>query len=114
MLVRLRKAKRLARDTFRLTLELVDPERDDWAPGDCVVRVDLRDAPRHDARPRGPLAPAFDLYRLAPEAPPVAADARLLWEMARAVDAYVTRLFEAGLVCPFEPRARDEAPERSE
>jgi len=45
MLVRLRRATRTARDTFRVTLDLTDPDRPDWETGDCVVRLDVLDAP---------------------------------------------------------------------
>jgi hypothetical protein len=41
MLVRLRRATRTGPDTYRLTLDLIDPERGPWEAGDCVVRVDL-------------------------------------------------------------------------
>ncbi len=101
MLVRLRHARRIAPDTFRLTLDLVDPDRPLWEPGDCTVRIDVLDAPRHDAVAQGPLKPALELYRLAPEASPATDDARLLWDMGQAVHAYVGRLFEAGVLCPF-------------
>jgi len=42
-----------------------------------------------------------------------AADARLLWDMGQAVDAYVTRVFEARVLCPFSERPKDEASDRS-
>ena len=112
MLVRLRRAARTERDTFRLTLDLLDPDRPAWTPGDCVVRIDLQDAPKHEAVPRGPLGPAFDLYRLARDRRPEPADAALLWDMGQAVDAYVTRVFEAGILCPFSQTPKDEASER--
>jgi hypothetical protein len=114
MYVRLREAERLSRQEYRLTLDVVDPEREDWDLGDCVVQIDLRDEPGHSARPRGPLKPAIDLYRLCREEPPAASESRLLWEIGRTVHHYVDRLFDAGVVCPFSPRARDEAPERSD
>ena len=113
MLVRLRRATRTARDTFRVTLDLIDPDRPDWETGDCVVRLDVLDAPKHEAVPRGPLAAALELYRLSRDERPAAADARLLWDMGQAVDAYVTRLFESGVLCPFSDRPKDEAPDRS-
>jgi hypothetical protein len=106
MLVRLRRAARIGRDTFRLTLDLFDPDRPDWEPGDCVVRVDLQDAPKHEATARGPLVPALELFRLSPGQRPDAADARLLWDMGQAVHGYVTRVFEAGVLCPWRGSAR--------
>ena len=114
MMVRLKHVRRTARDQFRVTLDLVDPERPRWAPGDCTGRLDVVDAPRHEAVPRGLLKPALELYRLCPEAPPETADARLLWDMGEAVHAYVERLFEAGVVCPFAPRPGGAASERTE
>lgn len=108
--VRLRRARRTAPGQFRLTLDVVDPEREDWELGDCVVRLDLRDEPRHAANPRGPLKPAISLYRLNPEEPPVASDSRLLWEMGRAVHHYVDRLFTAGALCPLSVRPQGPGP----
>jgi hypothetical protein len=113
MLIRLKQVRRITRDRFRVTLDLVDPDRAPWQTGDCTVRIDVLDAPRHDAVPRGLLRPALELYRLCPEAPPATADARLLWDMGEAVHAYVGRLFEAGILCPFGVGA-ESAPERSE
>lgn len=113
MMVRLRGAARMKRDTFRLILDLVDPDRPDWRVGDCVVCVDVREAPKHEAVPRGPLVAALELYRLSPDQRPGAADAALLWDMGQAVDAYVTRLFEAGVLCPFSAQPKDEASDRS-
>jgi hypothetical protein len=75
MIVRLKEARRTSRDRFRLTLDLADPGRQRWGPGDCTVRLDILDPPEHRALPRGPLGPALDLYRLAPEGPPAPADA---------------------------------------
>lgn len=77
-LVRLMHARRIARDRFRLTLDLIDPDRAAWGSGDCTVRVDVLDAPRHDAVPRGLLKSAFELFQLSPDSPPAASDARLL------------------------------------
>lgn len=114
MLVRLRRARRVGYDRFRLTLDLLDPDRQRWAAGDCVVRLDLVDAPAHRAVPRGLLRPALDLYRLSPETPPATADSRLLWDMGRAVHRYVDRLFEAGVLCPFGEPPKADAPERTE
>ena len=114
MMVRLKHVRRTGRDRFRVTLDLVDPERPRWAPGDCTGRVDVVDAPRHEAVPRGFLKPALELYRLCPEAPPETADARLMWDLGEAVHAYVERLFDAGVVCPFARQAEGTAPERTE
>ncbi|MBI4011421.1 MAG: hypothetical protein HY359_03855 [Candidatus Rokubacteria bacterium] len=111
MMIRLRGVARIGRDTFRLALDLIDADRPDWRTGDCVVQVDVRDAPKHEAVPRGPVAAALELYRLTPDRRPDAADARLLWDMGQVVDAYVTRLFEAGVLCPFTPAAKDEPSE---
>ena len=69
---------------------------------------------KHLSSPRGLLKPAFKLYSLAPDEPPTATEARLLWEMGQAVHRYVERLFEAGILCPFGEQAKDDAPERSE
>jgi hypothetical protein len=33
--------------------------------------------------------------------------------MGQAVDAYVTRLFDAGVLCPFSPAPKDEPSDRS-
>lgn len=54
-----------------------------------------------------------DTYRLSPDQRPGPADAALLWDMGQAVDAYVTRLFEAGVLCPFSDGRKDEASDRS-
>jgi hypothetical protein len=81
--------------------------------GDCTGRIDVVDAPRHEATARGAFKPALELYRLCPETPPATADSRLLWDMGEAVNAYVERLFEAGVVCLFAKNA-DTAPERTE
>jgi hypothetical protein len=113
MLVRLRGARRVARDTFRLTLDLMDPDRDNWDAGDCILRIDVLDAPKHEAIARGPLVEALELYRLSPGRRPEPADARIMWDIGQAVDAYVTRLFEAGVLCPFPGRTKDEASDRS-
>jgi hypothetical protein len=113
MIVRLRGVARLKRDTFRLALDLIDPDRPDWRSGDCVVCLDVRDAPKHEALPRGPLVTALELYRLSPDRRPAPTDAALLWDMGQAVDAYVTRLFEAGVLCPFSSRPSDDTADRS-
>jgi hypothetical protein len=113
MLVRLRSIAKTSPADYRLTLEVVD-QRQPWEPGDCVVRVDLHDGPaRHASTPRGPLKPAFELYSLSPKEPPIGAESRLLWDMGQAVHRYVERLFDAGLLCPFQGVPED-APERSE
>jgi hypothetical protein len=62
---------------------------------------------------RGPLVAALELYRLSPGRRPDPADARIMWDIGQAVDAYVTRLFEAGVLCPFSGRTKDEASDRS-
>lgn len=86
-----------------------------WDLGDCVVQMDLVDGPdKHISSPRGLLDPAFELYRVTPGEPPTSAEGRLLWEMARAVDRYVGRLFEAGVLCPFDGESRDQPAERSD
>ena len=114
MMVRLKQARRTGRDRFRVTLDLIDPERPRWDVGDCTGHVDLVDAPRHEAFPRGILKPALELYRLCPKAPPETADSRLLWDMGEAVHAYVERLFEAAVVCLFAREPDGATPERSE
>jgi hypothetical protein len=106
MLVRLRRATRIGRDTFRLTLDLYDPDRTGWAMGDCAVRIDVQDAPKHAATARGPLVPALELYRLSPGQRPEAADARLLWDMGQAVHGYIARVVAAGLLCPWRGSPR--------
>ena len=114
MMVRLRAITKTSPADYRLTLEVLDPERQPWEPGDCVVRVDLHDGPaRHASTPRGPLKPAFELYSLSPEEPPVGTESRLLWDMGQAVHRYVERVFDAGILCPFQG-APEDAPERSE
>ena len=104
MLVRLRRVTRIGRDTFRLTLDLYRPDRPDWEPGDCVVQVDLRDAPKHGANPRGPLGPALELYRLSPgqrRKPPTRGSSGT-W----ARRSTQSRVFEAGVLCPWRGSAR--------
>jgi hypothetical protein len=114
MMVRLKHVRRTGHDRFRVTLDLIDPERPRWATGDCTGRVDVMDAPRHEVTARGLLKPALELYRLCPQAPPETADSRLLWDMGEAVHAYVERLFEAGVVCLFAKSPGDAATERTE
>lgn len=111
MQVRLRHLRKLRRDEYRMTLDLADPERGPWEPGDCVVQIDLLDAPgQHASSARGLLKPALELYRLAPGEPPTTSESRLLWDIGEAVHRYVDRLFEGGLLCPCGPRAKDDAP----
>lgn len=115
MLVRMRSVKKLSPHDYRVALDVVDPERSPWDYGDCVVQIDLHDGiAKHLSSPRGPLQPAFELYSLTPDAPPTAGEARLLWDMGKAVHRYVDRLFEAGILCPFGDQTKDDAPERSE
>ena len=111
MFVRLKQLRRIAPDQYRLTLDVVDPEREAWEVGDCVVQMDLSDGNAHRSLARGPLAPALALYRLSREEPPATAESRLLWEMGRAVNRYVDRIFEAGIICPFRGEPKDEAAE---
>jgi hypothetical protein len=115
MYVRLRQARRLGRDRYRLALDVVSPERTPWDLGDCVVQVDLTDrAGSHIATPRGILEPAVAAYRLSRDEPPVSTDSRLLWEMGRAADQYISHLFAGGVLCPFSGSAKDDAAERSD
>jgi hypothetical protein len=114
MLVRLRHARRVALATYRLTLDLVDPEARDWTEGDCVLRVDLVDGPGHRAIPRGLLGPALDLFTLTGDTPPEATDSRLLWEIGRAVHGCIGRVFASGLLCPGPRGGEDGAAERTE
>jgi hypothetical protein len=56
MMVRLKAITKTSPSDYRLTLEVVDPDRQPWEPGDCLVRVDLHDGPaRHASTQRGPL-----------------------------------------------------------
>jgi len=115
MLVRIRSLKKLSRHDYRLTLDVVDPERAPWDYGDSVVQIDLRDAMgQHLSSARGMLGPALELYRLSPEERPQTTEARILWDMGQAVHHYVDRIFQAGIICPFGPPAKADAPERSE
>src|SRR6266852_8346115 len=71
MQVRLRHLRKLRRDEYRMTLDLIDAERGPWDQGDCVVQIDLLDAPgQHASSARGLLKPALELYRLVPGEPP--------------------------------------------
>ena len=111
MHVRLRHLRKLRGYEYRMTLDLIDPERGPWDQGDCVVQIDLLDAPgQHASSARGLLKPALELYRLVPGEPPTTSESRLLWDIGEAVHRYVDRLFEGGLLCPSRPRARDDAP----
>jgi hypothetical protein len=113
MYVRLRQARRLGRDRYRLTLDVVSPERNPWDLGDCVVQVDVTDrAGSHVATPRGILEPAIEAYRLCRDEPPTSTDSRLLWEIGRAADQYIAHLFAGGVLCPFTGTAKDDAAER--
>lgn len=114
MFVRLKQAKRLSHSQYRLTLDVVDPEREHWDVGDCVVQIDLADEPGHHASPRGLLAPAIETYRLSPKERPTASESRLLWDIGQAVHHYVDRVFNAGIICPFNGAAADEAPQGSD
>ena len=111
MQVRLRHLRKLRRDEYRMTLDLIDAERGPWDQGDCVVQIDLLDAPgQHASSARGLLKPALELYRLVPGEPPTTSESRLLWDIGEAVHRYVDRIFDGGLLCPSGPRARDNAP----
>ncbi|MBI3636588.1 MAG: hypothetical protein HY216_10345 [Candidatus Rokubacteria bacterium] len=115
MLVRMRSIEKFSREDYRLTLDVVDPEREPWDYDDTVVQVDLHDGlAQHLSVPRGILKPAFELYRLSPSEPPQSSEALLLWEIGQAVDRYVDRIFDAGILCPFRSPVKEDAPERSE
>jgi hypothetical protein len=115
MFVRMRSIKKLSPCDYRLTLDVVDPDREPWDYGDGVVQIDLHDGMvQHSSTPRGILNPALELYRLSPADPPQSSEALLLWEMGQAVDRYVDRIFVAGILCPFKPTETADAPERSE
>jgi hypothetical protein len=114
MFVRLRAMQKMSSKGYRLTLDVVDPEREHWDYSDCQVRLDLRDEPSHRAQARGPLAGALELYRLSPKEPPTGAESKLLWDMGQAVDGFVARLFAAGIVCPFTAEAPVDAQGRPE
>jgi hypothetical protein len=115
MLVRLRSVRRLSTEQFRLALDLVDLDRGDWGLGDCVGQVTVVDGQhRHTAQGRGPLGPAMDLYQLCRTEPPEGTEARLLWDMGRAVCGYLDRLFEAGVFCPFEAGAPEDAEQKAD
>lgn len=113
MVVRMRHVKKLTGRDFRLTLDVVDPERAPWDYGDCVVQIDLHDGlSDHFSNPRGLLKPAFEAYGLSPNERPVGVEARLLWDIGEAVHRYVDRIFEAGILCPFSgPPKPAERPE---
>ncbi len=94
-----------------MTLDLIDSERGPWDQGDCVVQIDLLDAPgQHYSSARGLLKPALELYRLVPSQPPTTSESRLLWDIGEAVHRYVDCIFDGGLLCPCGPRARDATP----
>jgi hypothetical protein len=71
MVVRMNAMKTVSPNQYRLTVDVVDPEREHWDYGDCQLQVDLWDEPSHRAEPRGPLGAAFEIYRLSPKEPPV-------------------------------------------
>jgi hypothetical protein len=114
MFVRLKAMKEVSSKRYRLTLDVIDPERDHRDYGDRPVRVDLWDEPSHRAEPRGPLAGAFEIYRLSPKDPPTGAEAKLLWDLEQAIDGLVDRLLAARIVCPSRGEARADAQGRSE
>jgi hypothetical protein len=114
MFVRLKAIRKTSRKCYRLTLDVVDPDRNHWDYGDCQVQVDLWDEPSHRARMRGPLTTAFDLYQLAPQEPPASTDAKLLWDIGAAVHGFVDRVFSAGIVCPFTAPTPADTAERTE
>jgi hypothetical protein len=114
MFVRLKTMKKTSMKRYRLTLDVVDHEREHWDYGDCQLQVDLWDEPSHRAQMRGPLATAFDLYQLAPKDPPTGSEAKLLWDIGEAVHGFVDRIFSAGIICPFTAPAPADAQERSE
>ena len=114
MMVRLREITKTAQNEYRLTLDIVDQGRMPWDFGDCLLRLDLLDAPgRHWSSPRGLLKPACDLCQLSPDDPPISIEGRLLWEVGQAVHHFIGRLFRAGILCPSaeEPaeRPKDDA-----
>ena len=112
MVVRLRTVEKLSSEQYRLALDVVDPERQPWDFGDCVVQIDLIDSQhQHRSIPRGLLKPAFEIYKLAPEEPPQLVEARLFWEIGKVVYQYVDHLFKGGVFCPFAEQPREEAPE---
>src|SRR5262249_10103970 len=93
MLVRMRAIKKLTAHDYRLTADVVDPEREPWHYGDCVVQVDLHDGlAQHISRGRGLVAPAIELYRLSPDDPPQGSEALLLWEIGQVIHRYVDRI----------------------
>jgi hypothetical protein len=115
MIARLRQLRRIAPNTYRMTLDLVEPKNRDWTGGDCVGRVDLvDDTGGHRAIARGLLGPALDLFHLNGDTPPVGADSRLLWEIGRAVDGAITQVFGSGLLCPGPVGREEGTPERTE
>jgi hypothetical protein len=115
MIVRLRTVQKLSTSDYRLTIEVADQDRQAWDLGDCALRIDLHDeAGKHLSSPRGLLRPAFEAFSLSPSEPPTSTEARLLWDIGQAVHHYVDRIFEAGILCPFKPATKEDAPERSE
>jgi hypothetical protein len=114
MIVRLRAVQKISASDYRLTLDLADEDRQEWEFGDCALRIDLHDGPaKHVSHPRGLLRPAFEAFSLAPSEPPTFTEARLLWDIGKAVHHYVDRVFQAGILCPFKEPVDDTA-ERKE
>ena len=108
MVVRLRTVQKLSVSDYRLTLDLADNDRQAWDFGDCALRIDLHDGPdKHLSSPRGLLRPAFEPFSLSPSDPPTSTEARLLWDIGKAVHQYVDRVFSAGILCPFKEQAND-------
>jgi hypothetical protein len=114
MFVRLKTIRKVSPEQYRLTLDVVDPGREHWDYGDCQVQADVWDEPCHRARARGILVPAFEIYRVSPSDPPDGLESKMLWDMGRAVNAFIDRLFAAGIVCPFRAETPEGAEERSE
>ncbi len=114
MLVRLRSVRRLSKEQFRLALDLVDLERGDWGRATASARSPCSTGraatPCRDAGP----GPAIDLYQLCRNEPPEGTEARLLWDMGRAVCGYLDRLFAAGVFCPFEAGAPEDAEQKAD
>lgn len=114
MHLRLRSIHRQSRTRFRLTLDIANPDDVAWDDGDCRLQVDVVDRPAlHACHGRGLTRHALETYHLAPHEVPSVSEARLLWEIGRVVHAYVDRLFEAGVLCPFAQSSADDVKEHS-
>ena len=50
---------------------------------------------------KGCRAPAVETYDLSPKERPTSSESRLLWDIGRAVHHHVDRVFNAGIICPF-------------